>query len=907
MKKICFHLLLACLLLGAVFVTSRTDAQNAQNTQNAPAASNGSACPIFPIPKVWQDQNDSWNLTPDSTVLILSVGASDQEKYAAERLQLHVKNRFKKTLKVVSENQIPEQAEVLIRLGIRLTAASAGPAPENANGFSIHFSKNSKQKIATVNGSDANGTIYGADTLFDLMRKDPQNEAVSLAVVEVSDWPSIPWRGRPHFILMQNLVPGALDAYVWARMNYTDVRDNPNYEVNIYYPDRAAPMGFPPGVALDRENVARMICESRRRGLFVYGCVAAASNKNAGGIIEGFDQFDDSKLYGDVNRTFEELLELGVDGLWLSFDDIGQGADPKRAIRNFLNLAQKHGLSGRELAYTPPWGDYNVIDTPFNHEASKIEGFNKIQWFFTRVPCEADLAMSESLGLKLKPAWWHNLINLRGGFTNNANIAVTLREGNVQKPAAWADYPAEIPLPAYLELQPMAAGWGTPNYEQLRDATKFTENVMLWCVGGGWPEEYLVGMIGLWAWAPETHDWERMRTKIYDYVYGPEMVETARKLEDQLVSLKADFELPVRIFGPNKGWPCRLKDVSKRPQVLKKLDELDALAKTLSENAKNGSALTPERVEIIYLEPLRATLAFARKMAMLEYPEYVVKDVETRVPLLCVEGKTEEAKQLADETRQKIEAMLPEIEKQLAGLKGVAEYVAFWKKRAAELSHFQEMAKRNVADSQKRLEKILNAPTADTFPLPAQNAPQKLADLFAATEEKAPQTGKPILTLTSADWKPENALSSGPFAVGHFHQGEMAYPAIGFPRHVSAPAGVFACFCVKFRLPDDFQEESSSRLWLDFYSTDTRMDGQYGGLQFASLLWNGKTLWKQDVVSNQFGKEWQRIDVTSLARQQLTLGNRDVLLIWKVENTAPVASYPSISFLGPVRLTLQEN
>ncbi|MDO4575396.1 MAG: glycoside hydrolase family 20 zincin-like fold domain-containing protein [Planctomycetia bacterium] len=855
-------------------------------------------CPVYPIPKEWHDLGTYWQIGPEDTAIVISESSSEVQRYAAERLQQHLKNRFGQTFAVVSESQIPSEVRVCLRLGVNLP----GKKPEQANGFSIGFTEEGSRKTATVNGTDVNGMIYGADVLFDLMWKDPDNGDTCLSLVEISDWPSIPWRGRPHFILMQNLVPGALDAYVWARMNYTDVRDNPNYKVNIYYPDRAAPMGFPPGVPLDRENVEKMIRESQRRGLFVYGCVAAASNKKAGGIIEGFDKLDDSKLYGDVNQTFEELLTLGVDGLWLSFDDIGQGADPKRAIGDFLALAKKHGLSGRQLAYTPPWGDYNVIDTPFNHEASKIAGFNEVQWFFTRVPCAEDSAMCQKLGLKLPPAWWHNLIGLRGGFTNNANIAVTLRDGHVQKPAAWADYPAEIPLPAYLELQTMAAGWGSPNYDKIRDAAKFTDNVMLWCVGGGWPEEYLVGMIGLWAWAPETHDWARMRTKIYDYVYGPEMVETARKVDDGLVALKSYFDLPIRTFGPNKGWPCRLKNVSQRAEVLQKLDELDALAKTLCDRAGEGSALTPERLEIIYLEPLRATLGYARTMATLEYPEYVMKDLDVRVATLCMEGKMAEAEKQTQDAIRKVESILPEIASQLAGLKGITEYIAYWKKRIATLSNLKERKREDQSQSQKNLEKILNARATDNFPIPKENVPQKISELFV-NREKTPSGGSTLLNITG--WKPENAFHSGPFEVGLYSQDGVTYSTIGFPRHVAAATGAFGCFCVKFTIPEAFREESNTKLYLDFYTTDTRMDGQYAGYQFASMSWNGTTVWKRDVVANQFGAEWQRVEVTSVARQQLTLGNRDVLLIWKVENEAPVGSYPSISFLGETRLTVE--
>ena len=36
-------------------------------------------------------------------------------------------------------------------------------------------------------------------------------------------------------------------------------------------------------------------------------------------------------------------------------------------------------------------------------------------------------------------------------------------------------------------------------------------------MGGAWAEEYLTGVMGIWAWDPEGHDWERTRGAIYDF------------------------------------------------------------------------------------------------------------------------------------------------------------------------------------------------------------------------------------------------------------------------------------------------------------------------------------------------------------------------------------------------------
>lgn len=652
-------------------------------------------CPLFPVPKQWADRNTIWTMVPAQTVIAISESATEQQEYAAERLQTHIKNRFKTKIPVIKAKPVADSIKTILQL--ETTSAKDG----KFNGFTIQFkTSRNGQQVADVFGNDDNGTIYGGDVLFDMMFRGTDG-SIQIRNIDVCDWPSIPWRGRPHFILMQNLVPGVLDAYVRARMNYTDVRDNPSYKVNIYYPDRAAPMGFPPGLSLDKDNIGKMIKASQRRGLFVYGCVAAATAKHAGGIIEGFDKINEHGFYDNVNKTFEELIELGCNGLWLSFDDIGKGVNSAAAIDNFLKLGKKHNLSGRQLGYTPPAGDYNVIDTPFNHEAAKIPGFNEIQWFFTRVPCKADADMCKQLGLKLAPAWWHNLISLRGGFMNNANIAVTLRDGHIELPKTnvnqnspynWSNYPCEIPLPAYLELQPLSAGWGAPKYDKVRDAAQFIDNVMLWCVGGGWPEEYLVTMIGNWAWAPETHDWERMRTAIYSYVYGPGQAETARRFDDAIVKLKSLFELPIRVFGPNKGWPCRLKKANNRQQALTLIDELQSLSQTLSARAPAETGIDPVRLENIYLEPMRATLVYARRMALLDYPEDSLAGFDNRMFKLIEGGNVQAVQQAMDEIRPKVEQQLARISIELEGLKGIKEYVSFWKKRVSDMEYWKKEA-----------------------------------------------------------------------------------------------------------------------------------------------------------------------------------------------------------------------
>ena len=829
------------------------------------------ACPLVPVPKSYRDHGRTWKLLgPDQAAIVLGPQATAPERYAAERLQTHVERRFKRRIPLVAEATLPKTVRQVFLLGQRSTnpwldklcrgeKIDLGDSVPGDDGFVIECLEDQKRQVILVGGSNPRGVIYGQDALFDLLRAEAGQ--VVFPVVSVRDWPSIPWRGRPHSVLRQHLVPGALDAYIRARLNFTDVRDDPHAKATNVYPARKASMGFPAGVPIDAATVERMVNESHRRGLFVYGTVSCGVPQSK---------------HDDVLRTFRQLSDLGVDGLWVSFDDVGGGQDAAALIGRVLEFGRQRGMTGPQIATTPPSGDYQTIDTPFNRRTAQLAGFAEAQWFFTRVPCQADAEKAREIGLRRRPGWWHNLVDfgVSGGFLHNGDILVSLRSDD---------------RPAYVEPQPLSRGWHAPRYEQLRDADKHTDHVLLWGVVGGWPEEYQMAVLGIWAWHPGAHDWGQTRRAIYRYVYGPGQVATAWTLDDKLAELKGLFHLPLWRFEPNKGWPCRLKQVGDRPRALALIDELESLSRELTARAPAETAIDPARLESVYLEPLRTTLVYARKMTLLEYPEDWAVDVEDCLFSLIDEGQLTAAEQALTTARDKLKQQLTRIADELAGLKGISGYRTHWENRFPPIAAWKGLAAQRRTAMQVRLERLLKQGPAELFPYKPAIA-EDLAALFADWDR--PPAGKVLAEVTTADWLRTAPRWRGSFAVGTSEIGGRTSLAIAHPAKVPSQPGDYAE--VRAELP---APKSGNRLRLDAWIEDTRSDNRWREYRFMQLWVNERLLWEEDVAPDRKGRTWVSVDVSAAVQ-----GVDRLKLRFRVLDKRGVSNHLSVTFLGPVRL-----
>jgi len=842
----------------------------------ASAGQEQAPCPIVPIPKEYHDSGRTATLkSADSVAIVVGEKATEPEHYAAECLQAQIERRFQRKPAVCREDDVPDAAGQVLLLGqvdtnawlgrfckqhkVELSADSPGH-----DGFVIRCLDDGPRQIVLIGGSNARGVIYGQNAFFDLLRREP--DKVVFPVVSVRDWPSIAWRGRPHSVLKQHLVPGALDAYLRARLNFTDVRDDPDVKPTIVFPARKASMGLPAGRELDMPLVSRMISQSHRRGLFVYGTVSCAVT---------------TEQISDAVKTFQELIDLGVDGLWISFDDTGAGENAPELISRVLQLGAEHGMTGRRIAITPPPKEYQTIDMEFNRKAATEWGLADAQWMFTRVPCAQDAATARRIGISGLPGWWHNLVNMRGGFLHNGGVVCPLRKDG---------------RPGYMNMEPLSQGWGRPEYDKLRDAPEHTTSVHLWGVVGGWPEEYELGALGLWAWAPDSHNWQEIRGAVYRQVYGPSMEKTARAFDDRLSDLKDLFHLPPwrywqpRGGRPFAGWPCRLRLLKDRAQAIALIDELQQLLAALRQGAPGETAIDPARLESVYLEPMQATLAYARKMALLDYPEYTLPDFERTMIRLIDQKRTDEAEKLLADARAKVDSQLDRIGKDLEALKSVDLYVALWEKRLSDIKYWQQRAAQRRKEMTRRFRRLVGGDVASLFPYKKQVEDDELDRLLKSLG--SPPAGQLLTELPVGQWLQPPTHWFGAFCLGPFDWKGRPLVAIAYPRRVPSRAGDSGEVFAQLTVP-----KFEGRLVLDAFVNDTRLDNRYTQYRYMQLWANDRLIWEEDIAVPRTGKEWISLDVTELARNVSHLKLR-----FHVVDKRPVGDHLSVTFLGPVRL-----
>jgi len=780
-------------------------------------------------------------LKPDNVAIVIGHQATLPEKYAAQMLQAYIAKRFSQQWPILSETQQHQEYAVLILLGqknshkmlkqlctpnnIQLNATTPGH-----DGYIINFLTDKDRDIILVGGSNARGVVYGQDTLSQMFTKN--NNGLMLTQASILDWPSIPWRGRPQTSFMHYLRPGDLDCYMKSRINFVDLRNN------IY--------AFEPGAELDMVNISKVIDEIHRRGLIVYGTVNCGVSNHE---------------YPAVSQTFKEFITLGVDGLWLSFDDKGPGDAPELIVRDVLKLGRQHSITGSRIAIAPPKGSYQDIVTDFNRRIMAIPGMDTVLWFWTRWPSPPSLNAARSIGLKTKPAWWHN-------------------------------WPRLYTPHSYIEPPSMAVGWHSPSYDMLADAGKYVDAVMPWG-GNAWGQYYIIPVIGWWGWNPEGHNWESTRRRIYNIVFGPGQMETAITFDDTLIDTRALMRYSTRGDQWQPNCPVRLADLNNRQEVLELVNQMKALLSKLENKAPAETMLEQEQLNTFYLQRMKSELQTLETAAQMPYPEYWWESHQRKVLTAIYDNNQAQADKLINSMRDKLLEDLEKISNSGKQLRHVEEYVFWWKQRAMPDAHGW---KKMLADRREEFEKRI----------------EDYAYFVAVPKKMLEPLKNPPLDWGSGRWQASNRVLAtvlptereyawGNWMGGLYKHGDLEAAVFTARRKSQSMPGEFSELELNLPVGLGKKDKPALLFFVNYVNKDAigaqHTTARWAGYRFLELRWKDKLIWDTDLGLPRDNGAWFMVDLPEIPQN-----TENLTLRLRVVDRKMLTVNHTIVFVGPIRL-----
>jgi hypothetical protein len=807
------------------------------------AAVAGIAAPVDLMPPVAEVEWASATPLVNSGVVLLSDQASAPEREAARLLCRYVERRFGQKWTIQAAGEAAPAEGLRVYLGqvktfpelARLCEAQKLTVPVQLDGYALKVWSDASGVKAIVAGMNGRSVSYGQDTLFQLLAK--RDGKLTIQAATSRDWPGIPLRGRPHPHYQYFLKAENFDCIMSSRINFIDLRDG------IY--------AFEPGAKLNKEELGKVVRDARDRGLRVYAAVNTGVPKSE----------QDAVL-----ATFKEFIGLGADGLWLSFDDKGSGEDPKGMVARVLALGQEYQITGDAIAVTPPKGAYQVIDYKFNREVVSVPGMEQAVWYWTSVPCAEDAAAGEKIGLKVRPSWWHNWPRLH--------------------------YPSLSSGPrAYVPVLDMADGWNHPSDQELKEMGSYVHAILPW---DGWQalQHYLVPVIGWWSWRPEQYDKAAIRRRVYNMVFGPTQVESARAFDDSLQSVHDRFQFWSTQTDSAPACPPRLKSLKDRPRTIADLEALRPRLASLTQAAASASLLSPDLLREDYLEPMQREIATGLAAAQAPYLEYWFPEHQAKVLNAIYDGDMAKADQIISSARDRALQDVGKVEEQFSKLGKVGAYAQWWRKRASAsaadwkqlLAQRQSELRVRIADYNKTI-------------MPAAQMLRGLSD-------------PPVQAGTGA-WEGHNKLLAtvvpepreifwGDWIGGVHKEGAATAAVFALSKHERVNANSFCELPVN--LPVSGRRD---RLAVLLYLADINKESfglgyakwRWSGYRSLRLLWNEQELWKADVGIPRPGGEWFVIPVPPLAADLKTLPLRI-----RVEDYRPAKNNLEIIYVGPVRL-----
>lgn len=826
---------------------------------------------IVPIPKnVEFGSGSRHTLGEGTTAIVLGAAASRPETYAAETLRDTVQRRFGQTWPIVREDEPLEEFDTLVVLGqngscqlLESTAAGWGidtkPSALRHDGYAIRMgygrspagqeagppaARTSSAFLVVIAGNNPRAVIFGQDTLFQLLSAGPNGLALARAAVD--DWPDIPWRGKPQTQVSAHLEPGMADAYARARFNFTDLRNG------IY--------AFEPEDVIDEDLVTRAIDECHRRGMIVYASV------NCG---------VDRSRYDAIIEKFERFISLGADGLWVSFDDKGQGELPEELLPRVLALGARHGITGSLIAVCPPKGAYQMVESESTRRMLRVPGMEDALWFFTSIPSEGELAAARRIGMRSRPGWWHNWPR----FVGAACLDRCVRPFGL----LYGGLPRKAGAP-YLPVPTLAEGWHGPTYEELACAGHTTSAVMQWG-GSAWNREYTYPVLGWWAWDPARHDWDQARGRIYDMVFGAARVEAARRFDDSMRGIYDLVTVPGSGHETEPRFPPRLVRLEDRPTAKQLVSKAEEAFDRLRSVTPEESFVGPERLASRFVDPMRAEVDTARAVVELDFPEYWWDDHQRRLLNLIYDGRTDEADLVIREAAPRIASEVEQVTARLTEIGGMDQYAQKWAQRAGrDAAGWLKLLSDRGPALVKRMDDLIYfkiGEPRDTY-LRGRVTPPR-ARVLAPVEPG------------------QREHFSGAWLGGHYAKSEVDCYVFTYPVGEFAHIGEYGE--IDLTLPSTHARPTPASSRLQFYISSWTNDtigyqkkrDRWAGRNYVELRSGDRTVWERDVVDIAFGGEWITVDVPDHGALAL-----------RVETRQESDGCGTVVFVGPLRLIAAE-
>ena len=824
----------------------------------------GSSVRLVPPPQEvsWLDKLPL-DLAGFKVAIVLGENAEGPEEYGTQLFCSRMNKRFGLDCTVVAETAMPEGIDLTIVAGQRSTnalldrlcrehAIQLSEESPGHDGYVIEPIEIGDNAIIVVGASNARAVIYGLDTLFQLCAFEVGN--VRMILASVRDWPSIPWRGRPQTSLDNFFRPDEWDIYVTARVNFTDLRNG------IY--------AFEPGDDLDREKIHTIIQEAHRRGIIVFGTV------NCGVAADEYPR---------VIELFEQFIDLGVDGLWTSFDDKKWGDDPVEIVSKVVKLAQDNGIPEEYMAVCPSKGGYQKIDDDFNRTVLGVHGIQKAFWFFTYPSGKEQSEQAKEFGMRTNPSWWHNWPRPPSGLTHVGSASL-YASGKGR---------------SYMPIPPLAEGWHRPDYDFLSDRGDYLQAIMPWG-GNSWGGYYIVPVIAWWGWNPKDHAWEDVRDRIYSIVFGHDQIDLARAFDDGLNKVRTLFRYEINTSELEPLCPARLKEQDSRSTVLKKLSELETVLDRIEQKAHEQTLLTSsEALEEIYLNAMRSEIQKGAILAKLNYPEYWWPKHQRQVLNALYEGDTPKADLLTEKVRAEALEDLQEIGKSLADLSSVEFYVRWWTEHVNldGAGWLQFLARRK-----EQFKAYLTEYGSMSNP-----------DLgLETTNAMLDGVHKPPLGWGTGRWEHLNSVLArvlpedqeqfwGEWMAGTYQDDATEAAAFLTRRRARCEAGGFAELPV--RLPVSGQRD---RLMLLFHLSSVNkneigwdfVDARWANRRFMQLLWEDELLWEADLGLQRTPGQWVHVYLPEIPEK-----TQDLYLRLRVEDRTDLYGNNNFTtYVGPMWL-----